>query len=272
MAIGLIFTLICFFCSSYVTGPLAFVVLFGGAHGIGNGLTFLAPVTAGWQYYPTRKGLISGLTICIFGFGAFLFTIISNRLINPENLSPDKSDNVGKVTYHYFGEEIANRFPPAIRLLCIIWAVLVLFAILLLRSPSYTRKLSIINRMRMGMSETDRNLTESLVNRSSKDQSYRAKLYELVSPEADEHEFSLKEIASTREFWLLCLMSFFSIFLGFFMTSAYKTYGNMKIKDDEFLSIVGAVGFITNGSSRLILSTLLDFFSFKSVYGAVLIV
>ncbi len=93
-----------------------------------------------------------------------------------------------------------------------------------------------------------------------------------MNPEADNHEFSFKEIVMTKEFWILFVMSFFSIFFGFFMTSAYKKYGIMKIKDDQFISIVGAVGFVINGCCRLVLSTLLDCFNFKSVYGSTLII
>ena len=55
------------------------------------------------------------------------------------------------------------------------------------------------------------------------------------------------------------------------MASAFKEYGRMTIKDDKFLSYVGAVGFVTNGFFRLLLSTLLDCFDFKTVYGTTLI-
>lgn len=68
------------------------------------------------------------------------------------------------------------------------------------------------------------------------------------------------------------MMSYFSIFFGFFMTSAFKEYGRMKIRDDQFLSYVGAVGFVTNGLFRLLLSSLLDCFDFKKVYGVTIII
>ena len=67
-------------------------------------------------------------------------------------------------------------------------------------------------------------------------------------------------------------MSYFSIFFGFFMASAFKEYGRMTIQDDKFLSYVGAVGFVTNGFFRLLLSALLDCFDFKKVYGATIII
>ena len=56
------------------------------------------------------------------------------------------------------------------------------------------------------------------------------------------------------------------------MASAYKTYGNQHIEDDNFLSVVGAVSWVVNGVLRLILGSSLDWFSFKKVYGFVLVV
>ena len=85
-AFGTIITLVCFFSSSLVTSAVAFIVLFGAGHGIGNGLSFLVPVTAGWQYFPTRKGVISGVTMCAFGLGSFIFSLIITHIINPDNL------------------------------------------------------------------------------------------------------------------------------------------------------------------------------------------
>ena len=80
------------------------------------------------------------------------------------------------------------------------------------------------------------------------------------------------EILKTREFWWLYIMGFFSIFFGFFMASAYKNYGIELIFDDAFLSFAGAIAFATNGTSRLVLGSLLDCFNFKTIYGFVIIV
>ncbi len=67
-------------------------------------------------------------------------------------------------------------------------------------------------------------------------------------------------------------MGFFTIFFGFFMASAYKTYGLSVGLHDTTLSMAGAIAFATNGSSRLVIGSLLDYFNFKTVYGIIIII
>ena len=56
------------------------------------------------------------------------------------------------------------------------------------------------------------------------------------------------------------------------MASAFKNYGIELIFDDAFLSLAGAIAFATNGTSRLVLGSLLDCFEFKTIYAFVIIV
>ena len=71
--------------------------LFGLSQGIGAGISYIVPVAAGWRYFPAKKGLISGLTSCAYAYAAFTFSIISNRLINPDNIEPAISEKQGAV-------------------------------------------------------------------------------------------------------------------------------------------------------------------------------
>ena len=47
---------------------------------------YSSALAAGWSHLPGRKGMVSGLIICGFGFGGFFFGIISNRFANPDNV------------------------------------------------------------------------------------------------------------------------------------------------------------------------------------------
>ena len=143
-ALGTILTLICFMASTYISSPYLFVVLYGMSYGIGLGLCYIVPVAAGWHYFPARKGLIAGITTCAYTYSAFTFSIISNKLINPDNVEPDLEETIGKVTYRYFSDEIANNFPKAIRWECLMWLILTIIAIALIRSPSQKKKLKIL--------------------------------------------------------------------------------------------------------------------------------
>ena len=52
-------------------------------------MTYMVPVHHGWLLFPNRPGLISGLIICGFGFGALIFNTVSRILVNPDDESAD---------------------------------------------------------------------------------------------------------------------------------------------------------------------------------------
>ena len=43
----------------------------------------------GWEYYPERKGVISGLVMCAFGLAAFIYGFVAQAIVNPEDEHPD---------------------------------------------------------------------------------------------------------------------------------------------------------------------------------------
>lgn len=74
--------------SSYAKNPTAFFVLYAVGFGIGKGFLYPAPLKAGWSHLPGRKGFVSGLIVSGMGVGAFLFGILVQRIVNPDNLAP----------------------------------------------------------------------------------------------------------------------------------------------------------------------------------------
>ena len=66
------------FAACYITG-----------FGVTNAMTYMVPVHHGWLWFPNRPGLISGLIICGFGFGALIFNTVSRILVNPDDESAD---------------------------------------------------------------------------------------------------------------------------------------------------------------------------------------
>ena len=73
--------------ASLVDAWILFVVFYGGVFPIGVGLLYWTPIICAWEWFPERKGLISGLIIGAFGFGAFIFGFITTAIVNPENKS-----------------------------------------------------------------------------------------------------------------------------------------------------------------------------------------
>lgn len=58
---------------------------------------------------------------------------------------------------------------------------------------------------------------------------------------------------------------------GLLISGSYKSYGKKYIHDDKYLSLIGAVGSMGNGLSRIFWATMLDKFDFKCLYSALLI-
>ncbi len=61
------------------------------------------------------------------------------------------------------------------------------------------------------------------------------------------------------------------IVYGYFLINAFKIYGQRNKFDDKYLTMVGSMGALFNSGFRLVWALLIDHFSFKAVYGVLLI-
>ncbi len=48
---------------------------------------YTAPLINGWNWFPNRKGLVTGAIVAGFGSGGFIFNRIGSKLINPHGVS-----------------------------------------------------------------------------------------------------------------------------------------------------------------------------------------
>nr|MDO8135024.1 OFA family MFS transporter [Candidatus Njordarchaeum guaymaensis] len=78
------------FVGASFIGKLLTIGIVGGA---GIGFTYVVPIAVGVRWFPDRKGLLSGLAVAGFGFGAFIWIMVASPpailgtrgLINVEN-------------------------------------------------------------------------------------------------------------------------------------------------------------------------------------------
>lgn len=77
---------------------------------------------------------------------------------------------------------------------------------------------------------------------------------------------TVKEAFFSRVFWDILLMLTCSSMFGYFVAANYKNYGIVNIPDDRFLTLLGSLGALFNGSGRLLWGVILDRSNFKSVY------
>lgn len=72
--LGLGYILASFAGASFI-GKLVFIGIIAGA---GIGLAYVVPIATGVKWFPDKKGLVSGLAVAGFGFGAFIWILIAN--------------------------------------------------------------------------------------------------------------------------------------------------------------------------------------------------
>ncbi len=122
IALGSAISLTGILASTYVKSYFLFTILYGGLYGMGIGLSYMAPLICCWEHFPNNRGLVSGIIIGAFGFGSFVFNILSTYLINPEDKKPLIAVAHGGSTDYFYHKNIADKAPTAMRTLVAIWA------------------------------------------------------------------------------------------------------------------------------------------------------
>jgi OFA family oxalate/formate antiporter-like MFS transporter len=74
LLLGLGYILASFIGASFI-GKLLFIGVVAGA---GIGLAYVVPIATAVKWFPDKKGLVSGLAVAGFGFGAFIWILLAN--------------------------------------------------------------------------------------------------------------------------------------------------------------------------------------------------
>lgn len=101
-----------------------FWLIIGGMsiYGFGNGLIYYSVMRCCWKYFPSKKGLLSGLIIAFFGGSSMVFTSIADFVINKEGKKPEGE---------YFDDTISKRVPQFLWIMIYILGSIGLLAIIL---------------------------------------------------------------------------------------------------------------------------------------------
>ena len=81
----------------------------------------------------------------------------------------------------------------------------------------------------------------------------------------------LGDLLRTPQFYMLFMMYTLTILHGTFIAGSSKTWAQSKIHDDKYLSFIAAISNIF-GAFRFFWSFLLDKYSFKAVYGTMILI
>ena len=117
----------------------AFVFFYCVVWPFGIGLVYWPPIMCGWEWFPNNKGLVSGLIVGGYGFGAFIFGFISTAIANPDNEKPETPKD-GSTEDKLFPRSVADNVPEMFELCLYFWIALCIIAILTVRrNPEYVR-------------------------------------------------------------------------------------------------------------------------------------
>lgn len=124
--------------------------------GAGIGLAYVVPIGVGIKWFPDKKGLVSGLAVAGFGFGAFIWILLARP--------PTILGFQGLITIQNGLYTIAN-IDSAFRLYGIIFFFLVLIGALIMRNPPEDWKPKNWNPSEENANKSDKKKSNSLLPR-----------------------------------------------------------------------------------------------------------
>lgn len=126
------------YLSSLVQNSNMFIFLYSVCFGFGFGMVYMLTLRPAWVYFPEHKGMISGIILSCYGFGAIGWTQLWNVYCNPNNLSPDLEIDFGHSVEHMYRQqsEIVQNVQSMMTYCSYIIAVLGLIATALIRRKS----------------------------------------------------------------------------------------------------------------------------------------
>lgn len=93
------------------------VFTYGIISSMGQNIAILPTLNLPMAWFPKKRGLISGIVVSGFGFGAFVFNQVQTLIVNPNNLGVDEDG--------YFGhEEILLQVPALLLYLGLLYGSL----------------------------------------------------------------------------------------------------------------------------------------------------
>ncbi len=275
------------------------VVTYGLMFGVGIALAYAPPLGVAMRWFPRHKGLVNGVIVGGFGAGAFVFNQVQSAYLNPTNAPLDDD---GYFSDDRILNRVPSVFLLLGSIYGVIQAMSVLLIaspgegdrqsmVPLVTHGLDDGEEDIVEdgeqEAMLGGAEEDEGDDQELVvsngdfgamaaqqhqqHRRASSSSDPARSEDRVSnvsvslghPEEAE---SLKpgQALRTREFWILWGTFFLNTQAITYINSMYKAYGQGFIRDDHFLSIVGAVAAVFNAGGRVFWGHLCDGFGYRA--------
>ena len=231
------------FALSYTQSPIMFVIFFSFAFGLPT-IGFYIPVMCAWKYFPGERNVLTGISVCGFSLGPLIFTFISQKIVNPDNLSPKEYQN-GALKEHYFDSEVYNNVPKLFLILGTIWGLIYCYIVFAIQNPSKEEALVL-----------------SALHQSS------GRRGSAIDPINDCP--SVMTAFRHKTFWILTILLTISTWSDFIFGLAYKELGFNYKYSDSYLTMVGILYSLANALGRIFWGFMSQKYSFIILYEIIL--
>ena len=109
--------------ASVMTNFWAFIFFYAVVFPFGIGMVYWPPIMCGWEWFPENKGLVSGLVIGGFGFGAFIFGFVTTAIAIPDDEKPAVPQDGSGTKDKLFSRDVADKVAEMIQI-CLIRSLL----------------------------------------------------------------------------------------------------------------------------------------------------
>lgn len=213
------------------------ILVYGFGSGLGCGSAYMASIIAAQKWYPTRKGLFTGIIVAGFGFGGLIFTNLQTLYLNPDNTPADK-------TTGYFGEEVYGRVPKLFLYSGIIFTVTQAIGCLIAFPPPSSPQ----------------------TNANNSSSQFRGAPGTTIHDDVLPNMTGVSSAFSYKIFYIIGIMMMLVAPGVTFVNSLGKRFGQSYITDDRYLATVVAIAAVANAAGRLTWGYLADKFSFSTCY------
>lgn len=210
------------------------VAVYGFGSGAGCGATYISNIIAGQQWYPLRKGLVSGIVIGGFGLGGLLFSPLQTFYMNSANIRPDSQQLFPQVVY--------TKLPSLFLYMGCLFAVMQAIGLFLANpAPHHDEPAPRSTNQYSGMSPGVIIADEE------------------VLPNVE----TVGGAMGQRTFYVLGITMMLVAPGVTFVNALGKSYGLAYIRDDKFLSTVLAMAAIANALGRISWGYLIELIGFR---------
>eukprot|EP01017_Pseudomicrothorax_dubius_P040874 TRINITY_DN6479_c0_g1_i3.p1 TRINITY_DN6479_c0_g1~~TRINITY_DN6479_c0_g1_i3.p1 ORF type:complete len:340 (+),score=71.36 TRINITY_DN6479_c0_g1_i3:383-1402(+) len=203
------------------------------------------------MWFKRHKGLITGVSLFFFANSVLVFAWLTGKIMNPDNLPATIRIEDGVNVSYIFDKRVAERFPMTLMILSGVYLVIVIIGLLLISVPEKDP----VKATPEYQADKKRSLIEKALSNDQKAVDSLIKREEFIP------------FYKTIVFWLLFIMGFGGSLVPYFSVNSYKTYGLIIINDDNFMSLVGSIGGLTNGIGRLFWGFVSDKLTFRQSFG-----